>query len=219
MVALATLATIVASQALITAVFSLTQQAMQLGLSPRFKAINPSAATRGQIYIPALNWLLMVATVAIVLGFRSSASLAAAFGLAVSTTMAITTVLFAAFALRQWHWSLARVVAVSGVFLVADLAFVGANALKFSEGGWLPVLLGAGVFLVMFAWRYGRLQSAAARLGSGLTPEDLMSALRQSPPHLVEGTAVFLSERSEEVPTVLTHHPSTTRYCTSGWCC
>jgi KUP system potassium uptake protein len=206
MVALATLATIVASQALITAVFSLTQQAMQLGLSPRFKVINTSAATRGQIYIPALNWLLMVATVAIVLGFRSSASLAAAFGLAVSTTMAITTVLFAAFALRRWHWSVPRVVAVSGVFLVADLAFVGANALKFSEGGWLPVLLGAGVFMVMFAWRYGRLEMVAARQGSGLTPEDLMSSLRQSPPHRVEGTAVFLSGRTEEVPTVLTHH-------------
>jgi KUP system potassium uptake protein len=206
MVALATLATIVASQALITAVFSLTHQAMQLGLSPRFRVVNTSENTRGQIYIPALNWLLMGGTLAVVLGFRSSASLAAAFGLAVSTTMAITTVLFAALALGQWHWSVARVAAVSGVFLLADLAFVGANALKFSEGGWLPVLLGAGVFLLMFSWRYGRTQLAAARRGTGLTPEELVAALLRSPPHRVEGTAVFLSERSQEVPTVLTHH-------------
>ena len=205
-VALATLATVVAAQALITAVFSLTHQAMQLGLSPRFRVVNTSAATRGQIYMPALNWLLMGATVAVVLGFRSSASLAAAFGLAVSTTMAITTILFAALALGRWHWGVTRVAAVSGVFLVADLAFVGANALKFSEGAWLPVLLGAGVFLLMFSWRYGRLQLAAARLGSGLTPEELVSSLHVSPPHRVEGTAVFLSERSQEVPTVLTHH-------------
>jgi KUP system potassium uptake protein len=120
--------------------------------------------------------------------------------------MAITTVLFAALALTRWHWGVARVVVVAGVFLMADLAFVGANALKFSEGGWLPVLLGAGVFLVMSSWRHGRLQLAAARLGSGLTPEELVSSLQASPPHRVEGTAVFLSERSQEVPTVLTHH-------------
>jgi KUP system potassium uptake protein len=206
MVALATLATIVAAQALITAVFSLTHQAMQLGLSPRFRVVNTSATTRGQIYMPTLNWLLMGATVAVVMGFRSSANLAAAFGLAVSATMAITTVLFAALALRQWHWSVARVAAVSGVFLLADLAFVGANAMKFSEGGWLPVLLGAGVFLVMFSWRYGRLQLVAARLGTGLTPEEFVAALHASPPHRVEGIAVFLSESSREVPTVLTHH-------------
>ena len=206
MVILATLATIVAAQALITAVFSLTQQAMQLSLSPRFRVVNTSAATRGQIYIPSLNWLLMGATVAVVLGFRSSASLAAAFGLAVSTTMAITTVLFAALARQQWRWSVARVAAVSGVFLLADLAFVGANTLKFSEGGWLPLLLGAGVFLVMYAWRYGRMELAAARVGVGMTPEEFVAALRPAPPHRVEGVAVFLSARSEEVPNVLTHH-------------
>jgi KUP system potassium uptake protein len=206
MVGLATLATIVASQALITAVFSLTNQAMQLGLSPRFRVVNTSAATRGQIYLPALNWLLMLATVAVVLGFRSSASLAAAFGLAVSTTMAITTLLFSALARRRWRWSIARIALVSGVFLLTDLAFVGANALKFSEGGWLPVLLGSGVGLAMFSWWYGRQQLTAARLGTGLTPEDLVDALRASPPHRVEGTAVFLNERSQEVPTVLTHH-------------
>jgi KUP system potassium uptake protein len=206
MVVLATLATIVASQALITAVFSLTHQAMQLGLSPRFRVVNTSAQTRGQIYVPALNWLLMGATVAVVLGFHTSASLAAAFGLAVSATMAITTVLFAALARRRWHWSLTRVAAVSGLFLAVDSAFVGANVLKFADGGWLPLLLGSAVFLLMFAWRYGRRQLAVARLGMGLKPEDLVKALKLSPPHRVEGTAVFLSERSGEVPTVLTHH-------------
>jgi KUP system potassium uptake protein len=206
MVGLATLATIVASQALISAVFSLTNQAMQLGLSPRLRVVNTSAAARGQIYLPTINWLLMGATVAVVLGFRSSGSLAAAFGLAVSTTMAITTVLFAALARGRWHWSLARIAAVSGVFLLVDLAFVGANVLKFSEGGWLPVLLGTVMFLLMISWRYGRLQLARARQGTGLSLEDLIEGLRESPPHRVEGTAVFLSERSQEVPTVLVHH-------------
>lgn len=195
-----------AAKALITAVFSLTSQAMQLGLSPRFRVINTSAATRGQIYLPALNWLLMGATIAVVRGFRSSASLAAAFGLAVSATMAITTVLFSALARQRWGWGVPRIVALAGVFLLADLAFFGANALKFTEGGWLPVLLGAAPFLVMFAWRYGRLQLAAARRGSGMAPQALISALRRVPPHRVEGTAVFMCERSQEAPTALMHH-------------
>ena len=206
MVVLATLATIVAAQALITAVFSLTSQATQLGLGPRFRVINTSAEARGQIYLPALNWMLMAATVAVVLGFRSSASLAAAFGLAVSATMAITTILFSALAYRRWHWSVPRITAVAGVFLVADLAFFGANALKFREGGWLPLLLGVLAFLMMISWRYGRVHLMSARYGSGLTPEAFIESLRISPPHRVEGVAVFLSEESDEVSKVLIHH-------------
>lgn len=206
MVILATLATIVASQALISAVFSLTSQAMQLGLSPRLRVVHTSASTRGQIYLPTLNWMLMIATVAVVIGFKSSASLAAAFGLAVSTTMAITTVLFAALARTRFHWSVLRLALVCGVFLVADLAFVGANSLKFSDGGWLPAALGALVFTLMLAWRYGRVQLSQARQGSGLSTEELIDSLRPSPPHRVEGTAVFLSERSHQAPTVLMHH-------------
>jgi KUP system potassium uptake protein len=206
MVALATLATIVASQALISAVFSLTYQAAQLGLCPRTRVVNTSAATRGQIYLPTINWALMGATIAVVLGFRSSASLAAAFGLAVSTTMAITTILFAALARWRWHWSVLRIAGLAGVFLVIDLAFVGANALKFTEGGWLPVMLGTGVFLLMFSWRFGQVQLEDSRHGTGLSLDELIDALQASPPHRVEGTAVFLGSRSNEVPTVLIHH-------------
>jgi KUP system potassium uptake protein len=206
MVALATLATIVASQALITAVFSLTSQATQLGLSPRFRVVHTSAATQGQIYLPALNWLLMIATIAVVIGFRSSDSLAAAFGLAVSTTMAITTVLFANLAWSRWHWSAVRVASIAGTFLFVDLAFVCANALKFADGGWLPVTLGVGVFLLMLSWRYGRGRLVAARQGTGVLLEDFVTNMIAHPPHRVEGMAVFLSERGPEVPTVLLHH-------------
>lgn len=206
MVALATLATIVASQALISAVFSLTSQAMQLGLSPRLRVVHTSAAARGQIYIPVLNWMLMAATIAVVLGFRSSSALAAAFGLAVSTTMAITTLLFTALARWRWHWSPLRVAAVAGVFLVADLAFIGANALKFTDGGWLPLALGTLAFLLMASWRYGRLQLVVAREASCLTLVDFVDSLRLAPPHRVTGTAVFLCENSWEVPRVLLHH-------------
>ena len=206
MVVLATLATIVASQALISAVFSLTSQAMQLGLCPRVRVVNTSATVRGQIYLPTINWLLMTATVAVVLGFGSSASLAAAFGLAVTTTMAITTVLFAALARWRWRWSKLRVATVSSMFLLIDLAFFGANAAKFMEGGWLPVLLGTVTFLLMYSWRFGRQQLSETRRGTGLSLEDLISALQTSPPLRVEGTAVFLSQRSDEVPAVLIHH-------------
>jgi KUP system potassium uptake protein len=207
MVGLATLATIVASQALIAAVFSLTSQAAQLALSPRQRVVHTSAAARGQIYMPTLNWLLMGGTIAIVLGFRSSASLAAAFGLAVSATMAITTVLFAALARFRWHWSPLRIAAVSGVLFVADAAFVGANALKFADGGWLPLTLGGLIFLLMLSWHYGRQQLALARHpGDGLLLEEFIQSLRHHPPHRVQGTAIFLSETSPEVPKILLHH-------------
>lgn len=206
MVLLATLATIVASQALISAVFSLTSQAMQLGLFPRVRVVHTSADTRGQIYVPSLNWCLMAATVAVVLGFRSSESLAAAFGLAVSTTMAITTILFGRLARHRFGWSVWHIASILGVILVADLAFVGANALKFADGGWLPLLLGILMFVLMLSWRYGRNLLMRSRLASSLSMADLIEALRISPPHRVEGTAVFLSERYLEVPTVLMHH-------------
>lgn len=206
MVILATLATIVASQALISAVFSLSNQAMQLGLSPRVRVVHTSASTKGQIYLPGLNWMLMVLTIAVVIGFKTSDSLAAAFGLAVSTTMAITTVLFAALLKMRFQWPAWRVLLVCGVLLVIDLAFVGANTLKFSDGGWLPAAIGALVFLSMQAWRYGREQLAQSRQGTGLLTEDLIASLAMSPPHRVQGTAVFLSENSHQVPTVLMHH-------------
>lgn len=206
MVALATLATIVASQALITAVFSLTHQSVQLGFFPRVKALHTSGSHKGQIYLPLLNWSLMLATIAVVLGFRESGKLAAAFGLAVSTTMAITTVLFAVLARRRWRWPWWAVVLAAGGLLVIDLAFWLANALKFMDGGWLPLLLGAAIFAAMGCWFGGR--RMLARQGrDGLLPVDaLLSSLRLNPVARIPGVGVFLSESPDGVPLVLLHH-------------
>jgi KUP system potassium uptake protein len=204
MVVLATLATIVASQALITAVFSLTRQAMLLGLWPRMSVVHTSPDARGQIYMPTLSGILMVLTVGIAIGFGSSDRLAAAFGLSVSATMAITTILFAALA-RQ-RWSMPHVALVAGPLLVADLAFTAANALKFGQGGWLSVSLAVATGAVMLAWRHGRATIVASRHGSGLSIDDFVASLRLHPPVRVPGTAVFLCETADEVPGVLLHH-------------
>ena len=206
MVVLATLATIVASQALISAVFSLTRQAAQLGLSPRFTIKHTSNSTEGQVYLPALNWMLMLGTIAIVLGFKSSDSLAAAFGLAVSTTMAITTVIFAAVARARWQWSRLRITLVAGVFMIADLAFVAANWMKFKDGGWLPFAIGTLTFVLTFAWFTGLRVLRSARHDSGLPLADFVASLAMSPLHRVSGMAVFLTPQADSTPLVLLHH-------------
>ena len=206
MVVLATLATIVASQALIAAVFSLTRQAAQLGLSPRVQVVHTSGSVIGQIYLPALNWVLMFSTVAIVLAFRSSDRLAAAFGLAVSATMAITTLLFAAVARLRWNWRWLAVAAVAGTFLIADIAFVMANAFKFVDGGWLPVLIGAIVYLLMSTWQTGKRMLADCTRERALPLKEFLESLARHPPHRVRGTGVFLAADHEGVPIVLLHH-------------
>lgn len=206
MVALATLATVVAAQALITAVFSLTRQASQLGLSPRVTTRYTSDSAAGQIYLPALNWILMVGTIALVLSFRSSANLAAAFGLAVSTTMAITTILFAALAAARWHWPRWRVALVAGVFLFVDLGFLAANAMKFVDGGWLPFVIGLLVLLLTVAWFTGLRVLRASRADSGYPVDILIDSLALSPPHRVAGTAVFMMPPGTAAPVALLHH-------------
>jgi KUP system potassium uptake protein len=206
MVVLATMATIVASQALISAVFSLTRQAAQLGFSPRVQVVHTSGSVMGQIYLPALNWILMVATVAIVLAFRSSDRLAAAFGLAVSTTMAITTLLFAAVARTRWHWRWVSVLFVAGVFLIADVAFVIANAFKFVDGGWLPFLIGTVVFILMSTWYAGRRLLGEATRERSLDMDLFLQSLARHVPLRVRGTAVFLAADTSGVPIVLLHH-------------
>jgi KUP system potassium uptake protein len=206
MVALATAATIIASQALITAVFSLTRQAAQLGYAPRVDVVHTSGAAMGQVYLPGLNWVLLAATLAIVLVFRSSDRLAAAFGLAVSATMAITTVLFAAVARVRWRWPRWRVAALAGVFLIADLAFVAANAFKFVDGGWLPLVIGAVVFVTMSTWYTGRRMLIDATRERGLPIDDFLKSLALNPPHRIRGTGVFLSVDRDAVPLVLLHH-------------
>jgi KUP system potassium uptake protein len=206
MVALATAATIIASQALIAAVFSLTRQASQLGYLPRAQIVQTSGSAIGQIYLPGLNWLLMAATLGVVIAFRSSDRLAAAFGLAVSTTMAITTFLFALVARVRWRWSLPVVLAVAGAFLVADTAFVIGNLFKFRDGGWLPLVIGLLVFVIMTSWLAGRRRLAEATRERSLDAPTFLASLALNPPLRVRGMAVFLASETDGVPLVLLHH-------------
>src|SRR5690348_248791 len=129
---------------------------MQLGYSPRFDVQHTSAETSGQVYVPEINWMLMVSTVGLVIGFRSSTNLAAAYGMAVTATMVITTLLTYVVARERWGWSVGRAGAVAGMFLVSDLAFFAANLIKIEHGGWFPLLVGGIIFLVMTTWRDGR---------------------------------------------------------------
>jgi KUP system potassium uptake protein len=205
-VLIATAATVIASQALISGAFSLTMQAVQLGYIPRVAIDHTSAREFGQIYIPAVNWALMVACIGLVLGFGSSSNLAAAYGVAVTTTMAITTVLLFVVARERWKWSLPLTVSVTGFFLVVDLAFWGANIIKIPHGGWFPLVVGALIFGLMATWKRGR-QILTARLSEGALPIELFVqdvASKSSP--RVPGTAVFMYSNPEATPPALLHN-------------
>jgi KUP system potassium uptake protein len=206
MLVLATMAAIIASQALISGVFSLTRQAMQLGFWPRVTVVHTSAETEGQIYIPEMNWLLMAGCIALVLQFRSSSGLAAAYGIAVTGTMGITSYLFYVVCRRRWDFSRAKALAFLVPFLAIDLAFFAANAAKILDGGWFPLAIGICVFVVMTTWWRGRLElSAVMEIGS--IPEELFLAdIAANPPPRVKGTAVFMSSSPGGIPNVLMHH-------------
>ena len=205
MIALATVATVIASQAVISGAFSMTREAIQLGLFPRSPVIHTSDERAGQIYMPLVNWGLLVAVLAAVLGFQTSSHLAAAYGIAVTGTMAITSGLALIVARRLWHWPRA-LVAVTGVLLLTvDLSFFGANALKLFHGGWFPLVVGGLVFVVMTTWRRGR-ELLIARLESGLNLRMFIDSLAEHPPTRVQGTAVFLSAAREGVPNALLHN-------------
>jgi KUP system potassium uptake protein len=202
----ATLAAIVASQALISGAFSLAQQSVQLGYSPRLTIVHTSEQEYGQIYVPEVNKALMIGTLLIVLGFQSSAALGAAYGIAVTGTMSVTTILFAVIARSRWQWPMWRVVGLAAFFLTFDLAFLGANALKIQHGGWVPLLIAAGILTVMTTWKTGRDILNAIMRQSGLPLDLLLQELdRRSPPR-VPGTAVFLTSDAEGAPVVLLHH-------------
>jgi len=206
LVALATIATVIASQAIISGAFSLTQQAIQLGYSPRFDIHHTSAHEKGQVYIPEINWLLMIATVGLVLGFRSSTNLAAAYGIAVTTTMVITTILAYVVAREQWGWSRGRAGAITAAFLIVDLAFFGANLLKIQHGGWFPLIVAAGVYTIMSTWKKGR-SLVAERLSAAEVPLDsFLASLAAHPPARVPGTAIFMTARPQGAPPILVHH-------------
>jgi KUP system potassium uptake protein len=202
-VLLATAATVIASQAVISGAFSLSQQAMQLGLLPRLDVHQTSAEAIGQVYVPQINWLLMVCVLGLVLSFGSSDNLAGAYGIAVAGTMVITTSLLAVVARRLWRWSLPVTVAVIGFFLVVDVAFFVANTVKIPQGGWFPLLVGAIMFTLMSTWRRGR-QIILERT-SGDNPPLQQFIARLDPAQLprVRGTAVYLAARRETAPSSL----------------
>ncbi len=205
-VILATAATVIASQALISGAFSLTLQAVQLGYSPRMRIEHTSARERGQIYVPTVNWALMVCCIGLVLGFRSSSALAAAYGIAVTTTMTITTVLFYFVARERWQWSSGRATAIAGAFLLIDMAFWGANLLKIPNGGWFPIVVGAVVFTLLVTWKRGR-QILQRRLRENAPDRaEFLASLMQHPPHRVPGTAVFMYGSDRQAPPALLHN-------------
>ena len=206
LLALATLAAIVASQALISGAFSLTQQAIQLGYSPRMQIVHTSSQEAGQIYIPEVNKALAVGTLLLVATFRSVDALGAAYGVAVTATMTITTVLFVLIAEQRFGWSRARMWVFLAVFLTIDLAFFLANVLKVPNGGWVPLAIAALVFLLMTTWKWGRgiLQNKLAQ--SGLPLRDFLDDVARRQPPRVPGTAVFLTSTSGGAPVVLLHH-------------
>ncbi|HEX9565067.1 MAG TPA: potassium transporter Kup [Gemmatimonadaceae bacterium] len=203
---IATLAAIVASQALISGAFSLAHQSVQLGYWPRLTIVHTSAREHGQIYVPEVNTALMVGTLLIVAGFRSSSALGAAYGIAVTGTMAITTLLFAVIARVHWRWPIWSVTALTLFFLVFDLAFLGANALKIEHGGWVPLTIGLAIATLMITWKRGR-ELLRETLRKSTMPLDLLLAeIEHRPPPRVPGTAVFLTSEVEGAPVVLLHH-------------
>jgi KUP system potassium uptake protein len=206
MVVLATVATVVASQALISGAFSLTRQAVQLGYLPRVTVVHTSGKTEGQIYIPEVNRLLMVACVALVLSFRASTNLADAYGIAVTGTMAITSILSYWVARDRWGWSLLRAGGLLLFLLVIDLSFLTACSAKIANGGWFPLALACGMFSVMVTWNRGR-TILGEKIAAGTLPLQLFLAdVEASQPHRVSGTAVFLASTRRGTPGVLLHH-------------
>jgi KUP system potassium uptake protein len=206
LLALATSAAVIASQALISGAFSITQQAIQLGYCPRMSIIHTSETEHGQIYIPEVNRALMVGCLTVVIGFRSTSALGAAYGIAVTGSMAISTILFSTLARTRWHWSWPRVLGLAALFLTVDLSFFGSNALKIVHGGWVPLAIAISVFTLMTTWNSGRriVQSLLAR---GSLPIDLFLAdVAKRKPFRAPGTAVFMTSNPEGAPLVLLHH-------------
>ncbi len=206
MVALATAATVIASQATITGTYSLTRQAIQLGYLPRMSVLQTSAKEMGQIYMPAVNWILLVVVLAAVFGFGSSSSLASAYGVAVTGTMLVTTFL-TFFVIRYvWGYNLALCIAATGFFILLDLAFFSSSLLKISGGGWFPLVLGAVMLMVMLTWWRGRRILAARLQTSAIPVQDFLASLFKYPPHRVPGTAVFMVANPDAVPHALLHN-------------
>nr|WP_283255964.1 potassium transporter Kup [Dyella humicola] len=206
MIGLATVATVIASQAVISGAFSMTREAMSLGYSMRMPVVHTSREMSGQIFVPWVNNFLLVMVLLAVVGFRSSDSLSAAYGIAVTGTMTITTILALIVARRQWHWSRLTVIVAGILLLSIDLSFLGANLIKVEYGGWFPLVLGVAVFIVMTTWRRGRELVVREIKQSGLALQPFIENIAEHPPLRVPGTAVFLTANQNSVPHALLHN-------------
>jgi KUP system potassium uptake protein len=206
LVAISTAAAIIASQALISGSFSITRQAIQLGLAPRLDVEHTSAHEMGQIYVPQVNWALMVATVLIVVGFGSSGAVAAAYGIAVTLTMIITVLLLYIVMTERWHWPKPGALVVMVLFLTIDVAFFGANALKLLDGGWVTLAVAWALFTVMTTWREGRRLLAERLTVRALPLEDFLQRVATVAPARVSGTAVFMTAQPTGTPPALAHN-------------
>jgi KUP system potassium uptake protein len=206
LVALASSATVIASQAVISGAFSLTRQAVQLGYLPRMQIRHTSEQAIGQVYVPGVNALLLTAVVATVLGFRSSDALGGAYGIAVTGTMTVDSILAFVYLRLGARWPLWGLIPLFGIFLTVDLSFFGANLLKFAEGGWFPLLIGLAMYAVMMTWIWGRGRLMSQRASGALPLETLIETLRPDRPARVPGTAVYMTSRIENVPAALLHN-------------
>jgi len=203
---LATAATIIASQAVISGAFSLTRQAIQLGYLPRMKIIHTAARHMGQIYVPLVNWLLMICTIGLVLGFQSSSKLAAAYGVAVTSTMLISTILFYVVATERWGWKKSAVIMLIAIFLVVDSAFFLANISKVLHGAWFPLVIGAVIFSLMVIWRRGRKITGEQIRSLTMNFKTFQEMIAEDPPQRVKGQAVFMTGNPDSVPVALLHN-------------
>jgi KUP system potassium uptake protein len=203
---IATMAAIVASQAMVSGAFSLTQQSVQLGFSPRVTIKHTSVSQSGQIYIPEINTLMAIGTILIVLSFKNSTALGAAYGIAVTGTMVITSLLFYELTTVRWKWPKWQALVVAGYFLCVDLALLGSNLLKVLQGGWVPLLIGAFIFTLMSTWKRGREALSQLLRRSTLPTELFLADIKRKEPMRVSGTAVFMTSDADGIPPVLLHH-------------
>jgi KUP system potassium uptake protein len=206
MIAIATSAAVVASQALISGAFSLTQQAVQLGYSPRVTITHTSETEKGQIYIPEVNWALMIACVGLILAFQSSSNLAGTYGVAVCGTMTFTTVLFSVVARERFGWPAWKALSIAGLLLAVDITFFAANLTKVPHGGWFPLVVAAFVFTLLATWKRGRLRLSRIMADNALPMDLFINDMAKRIPQRVPGTAVFMTSHEGGAPPVLLHH-------------
>ncbi len=206
MVGLATIATVIASQAMISGAFSLTRQAVQLGYFPRVTIVHTSETTEGQIYIPEINWLMMIVCIALVLAFQGSSGLAGAYGVAVTANMGLTSVVYFFVATETWNWPVRKTLPLVGLFLIFDLAYFGSNLLKFFDGGWFPMVVATVIVVIMTSWKDGRAALSRKFLQTSLPLELFLKSVAEENVHRVSGTAIFMASSSKFTPPSLLHH-------------